>query len=247
MYAALKSEFRKLMTVRSTLVITAISFLISVGLIGFWIFGYKNVGGTEVSTGALVDGLTTAITFLGTIYSFIAILLVGHEYRYNTIMYSLTSSNSRTKVYLAKYLASVVFSIISVAILLLLLVLAFLVGQKIAGINTLPQHIPMWSIVWRMLLYIGGSLTFAFTFTVLLRSLIGAIALILIVPTTIEGILTFVLKTKAQYLPFSSLTNITATAHQEGINVKGCAIAFVAYVIVLGVGSYVMFLKRDAN
>ncbi|HEX4774579.1 MAG TPA: hypothetical protein VH234_03615, partial [Candidatus Saccharimonadales bacterium] len=91
MMHTLKAEFRKLLTVRSTYIITALvtAFVI---FIAFYVIGWRMNPKDLHDTGQLASDVTGALnlTVFGAI---VAVLLMTHEYRYNTIMYTLASSN----------------------------------------------------------------------------------------------------------------------------------------------------------
>src|ERR1700744_3733974 len=102
MIATLKAEFRKLLTVRSTYVITGL-VLVLVIFVAFYVEGWRLDSAGLRDPTQLAGDVTGAlmITVFGAI---VAILLMTHEYRYNTIMYTLTSSNSRSKVFISKFI-----------------------------------------------------------------------------------------------------------------------------------------------
>ena len=247
MINSLKAEFRKLLTVRSTYIIMIISFLLSAVLIGFWIYGYKNVEHADISNGALSSAILAAVSTVGVFLSFVVILLVGHEYRYNTITYSLTSVNQRAKLFFAKYVALLAFAFAFTAFVAVSLWAMFYVGLSVAHVTPLAQHIDAWSVLWRSVVTIVGDISFAFIIVMILRSLIGAIAVVLLLPTTIESLLSLLLKDNTKYLPYTALGSLTNTTNAPGVTF-GFSMAVVAcYAIVGMVIAYLLFQKRDAN
>ncbi|MEK7153194.1 MAG: ABC transporter permease, partial [Patescibacteria group bacterium] len=98
MSEALRSEYRKLFTIRSTYIISGLALLL-VGFISFWVMGYK---GASDNPHLLMDAATMTGQAISLFMTILAILLITHEYRYNTIMYTLTSSNRRSKALLSK-------------------------------------------------------------------------------------------------------------------------------------------------
>lgn len=245
MISSIKSELRKLLTVRSTYMIFAISFALGALLIGFWVFGHQNVDNAQRSSGALMGALLSCVSTVGVLLSFIAVLLVGHEYRHNTIMYSLTNVNSRRKFFAAKYIALVAFSLLYAAIITLSCWILFYVGLQSHGIHPMAQHVPIGDILWRSVATIVGDVSFAFIIAFLVRNLIGAIAVVLVLPTTIESLLGLLLKDNVKYLPYTAVGNFSnvesTTGHLFSLNVV------LAYMIVGGAVAYILFLKRDAN
>lgn len=246
MIPALNAEFRKLVTTRSTWFLVTATFLLTTGLVGFWIFGYKDVSHAGASGKALLDGILTAINVIGVFLPFIAILLVGHEYRYNTITYSLTSVNHRSKLFFAKYLAAVSFILVVAAVLVLCMIVAFHIGQAVAGIETMGQELDPWSLVWRFVASVIGGVTFAFILSMLIRSLTGTIAVVIVLPSFIESLLGgLLLHENAKYLPYTALGNLTQL--NTGVSTTFSLWVVCAYVAVVGAVAYALFLKRDAN
>jgi len=248
MIPALNSEFRKLVTTRSTWFLLLISFLLTSGLIGFWIYGFKDVGRATGNPGALLEAMFTSVNAIGVFFSFMAILLVGHEYRYNTIVYSLTSANRRTKVFFAKYIAVAAFGLAVAAALLLVMTLALHIGFLVGGVDHAAQRLPDWNFIWRATASVLGSITFAYIISMLIRSLTGAIAVVIVLPSFIEGILTLLLHGNVKYLPYTALGNLT----QQTTNVTNVSVAFslavvCTYAVVLGAVACGLFIKRDAN
>jgi ABC-2 type transport system permease protein len=247
MIAALKAELRKVLSVRSTYVIIALTLAISVALVSFWVYGYKDVSHAQLSTGVLREALFTAIGPAGVFLSFLAILQVGHEYRYNTILYSLTSVNSRLKVLFAKWLVVTVITVIIAAVTTLLSAGGFYIGQHLAHIATLPQTVPVADFVWRAAVSIIGSVTFAYIIVILLRSLVGAFAVVLVLPTTVETLLSILLKDNAKYLPYTALGNLTGTGAPNAPVPANSLLIVLIYLIAFGGLATILFWRRDAN
>jgi ABC-type transport system involved in multi-copper enzyme maturation permease subunit len=245
MISGLKAEFRKLFTVRSTYFIAAITFVIAVALLGFWVYGYKDVDHAAGNSKALLDSMLGSISTAGIFMSFIAVLMVGHEYRYNTIMYSLTNSNSRTKVFLSKLGALAVFALGFGVVIVLLNWACFYVGAGIHHVHPMAQSVPLWDLVWRSGVTMLGDAAYAFIIAMLLRNLIGAIAVVLVLPSTIENLLTLILHDNTKYLPYTALSKFADLGTHA--NLTQNLITVCAYVAVLGVTAWVLFLKRDAN
>ena len=103
MIPALKAEFRKLLTVRSTYFITLFALAL-LTFISLYVEGYKN-GKDSVAAGGslyLAGSITQHSGILALFGAIVALLLLAHEYRYSTIVYTFTNARSRSKVLLAK-------------------------------------------------------------------------------------------------------------------------------------------------
>lgn len=245
MINSLKSEFRKLLTIRSTYVLLTIAVLLGSVLIGFWIFGYKDVDHATQNSSALMDMLLQAVSTASLFLSFAVILLVCHEYRYNTIMYNLTNTSRRSKFFLIKYLAVIIFSLLVAAVVMLLAWALFYLGLHLHNLTPVAQHVPLWNMLWQSAATVIGNISYAFIIAMLLRSLIGAIALFLVVPTTVENLLSLLLHDNTKYLPFTALGNLSSlgTKISYGFSLS----VVLAYVVIGGLVAYVLFMKRDAN
>ncbi len=245
MITALKAEFRKILTIRSTWIIFAVSILLASVLIGFWVYGYRDEGRAIVNSKAFLDSVLTSAGVSGLVLSFIMLLLVGHEYRYNTIMYSLTSTNNRTKVFFAKFIAGAAVILTMGAVVVGLNAILFQIGQGMNDTASLAQQVPSWDAVWRMGAVFAGYAAFAFVLGMLLRNLICSIAVMLLVPTTVEGILSLLLKDNVKYLPFTALGNIAVLEPNPKALVSLAVVA--GYTVVLGFVAWILFVQRDAN
>ncbi|MDB5160884.1 MAG: hypothetical protein JWO96_264 [Candidatus Saccharibacteria bacterium] len=251
MKAALKAELRKLLTVRSTYILTGIAVLI-MAFVSFWIMGYKYSG--HIDSNFLNYNALQAMPVISLFAVIVAILLMGHEYRHNTIFYTLTASNSRSKVLASKILAVLgyvlVLTIAATAINLLLMNY----GHNLAGHPLPHQDLNLADVITKGLFYVVGFALAGLLFATLIRNLIFAIVFMLIVPNTVESLLTLLLKHKAVYLPFSALSQVIGTQGSNNGPLdmghlspgRGAAV-FGAYLVVGWLITWILFLRRDAN
>jgi ABC-2 type transport system permease protein len=248
MMANLKAELRKLLTVRTTYVMVGISILIVI-LFSFFIEGYHLSGKELLDRHLYTEDITGMLTappmILGAV---IAILLMTHEYRYNTIMYTLTESGSRSKVLAAKLLVVGGFALVFTAFMCALSPLMSHLGIAMHGNTLAPQVFDWHSIVWRALFYGWGYIELALVLAVIIRNQIGAIMSLIIVPA-VEQLFSLLLKHSSVYLPFVSLGSVVQ--HPEArlgtISYGRSAIVFGVYLIVGWIAAWLLFLKRDAN
>lgn len=245
MIRGLRAELRKIWTVRSTYMNFVFMFGLVVALVGFWIYGYKDAGHAVQEAGALRDYAYGAISVVGIFVAFLAILSVCHEYRYNTILYSLTNVNRRTKLLVNKWLASVLSALLLAAITLALGVAAVFIGQEVHNVNAVNQTMLGWDFVWRAAVSIVGSVTFGYIIALLLRSQVAAIATFLVVPSTVEQLLTLLLKDNIKYLPFTALGNVSSLSPSPALSVSLLVVG--AYTAVFGLLAWILFVRRDAN
>jgi ABC-type transport system involved in multi-copper enzyme maturation permease subunit len=220
-------------------------FGLAVALVGFWIYGYKDAGHAVQEAGALRDYAYGAISVVGVFVAFLAILSVSHEYRYNTILYSLTNVNHRTKLFVNKWIASVLSALLLAAITLALGVGALYIGQAMNHLNEVSQTMLDWGFVWRAAVGIAGSVTFGYIIAMLVRSQVAAIAIFLVLPSTVEQLLILLLKDNIKYLPFTALGNVTSLSPSPALSVSLLVVG--AYTAVLGLAAWILFLRRDAS
>lgn len=254
--AILRSEFRKLLTVRSTYVMFIVAILI-VGLLAFWVEGYKGIGGSPASMltdKALETIFKSSAMVAATFGGIMAVLYAVHEYRYNMIVYTFTAANSRTKVLLAKFITMVMYAVI----------FSFICGAIGIGLYYLGLHfrdasLPAQNIDWlnatgKVLFYNIAQILIALMIGIVTRSIAAGIAIIFLIPITIEPLLGLVLKQKAAYLPFAALERV---AYGEGagmvevvpgeLSVTRAIVVSTIYLVSAAAITWLLYLKRDAN
>ncbi len=250
MIPALKAELRKVFTVRSTYVCLGIVLALEL-FFGFYISGWHSSHQDLLNPAILSTDVAGAVGVVSVFVALIAILLMTHEYRYNTVMHTLTLSNSRNKVLLAKVLVvsglAVVFTLIAGC---LALVLSYL-GIHANHLKLVHQNIYYSSLLWRCLFFGWGYTLAGLVIAALIRNQIGAIVALFVVPGTIESLLGLVLKHNIVYLPFSALHVVlgqgAATFSGPGITPFHAALVFGAYLLVGWIAAWILFLRRDAN
>jgi ABC-2 type transport system permease protein len=247
MKSAIKSELRKLLTVRTTYVIIIACLLITMLFAGY-IEGVRASVPSLSNPDLLASESRSAVLFVGLILAFIGLMQLGHEYRYNTIMYTLTSSNKRLKPFFAKAIVIAMFSVVMGLVITFFSPLCTILGLKIGGHTLGPQQFDYFSIIWRCVYCVFGYSMYAFILVAIIRSQIGAIVTFLLMPLMGENILAALIKDNVRYLPFSSLQGV-AVPNAVGGGVSPAQSAFTSglYIIVgLAVGAY-LFQRRDAN
>lgn len=240
-----RAELRKIWTVRSTYFLTLAMILLGAGLFSFFALGFKNVEHAERSSRALLSALQQPIGLSALLLGILAVVSVGHEYRYNTILYSLTSARERTSVLISKLAALICSALFIAAIVAALSFISFYAGQQLAGIATVAQTMPDINFIWRMLATVIVFVIFGFAIAVIVRSLIAATAIMLILPSTIEPLLSMLLKENVKYLPFTALGNLSDAMGKGPVTTSGLTV--LAYVVGLLLIAGVLFHRRDAN
>ena len=240
MNTLIRSEFRKLLTIRSTYILTIIATLL-LGFFSFWALGWKGVPtANPVLMQSIMDGTTIVAMFI----AIIAVLNVTHEYRYNTIMYTLTSASSRTKVFLAKYAVIMLYVLGFFVAASLFAVFMTWLGATMSGNTPINDTFYYTETIWRSLFHIVAMTSLGFMFGMLFRHVVGAIAVLFIVPNTVEGLLSIVLKENTKYLPYSAIEQVHSGAL---LAPNKAALVASAYIVGGMIIAWILFLRRDAN
>jgi len=247
MMASLKSEFRKLLSVRTTYIITA-GVLLFVGFIAFYVEGWRLKPIELAKPDQLSSDVFGALS-LSLFGAVIAILQMTHEYRYNTIIYTLTSSNSRSRVLLSKFIVISCYALFLTTLISLLSPIATYLGVHAAGHSLVPQHLYYKDLIWRSLFFGWSYGMIGLVLATIIRSQVGAIVALFITPAAIEPLLTQLLNAKAVYLPFTSLGMVTGGETVKGASItpERGALVFLIYLVISWLVAWYLFLRRDAT
>ncbi len=262
MIAALKSEMRKLLTVRSTYgwVLVAYAFLIFIALYGE---GYKGAAAAisgQYDKLALAGSISTHSNLLSIFGAIVALLLMTHEFRYNTIMYTITASKSRSTVLLSKITTIFIFIALYVLVGDAIGFGSIIYGFHLAGQSLQHQDISLLTYYGKSLFFCEGWAMAALLLATVLRNQVAALVVLLVVPNSAEGLLSLVLKNHSVYMPFMALSQViqppviagAVAKHPEtaaaGVlsPLKG-ALVFGLYLVVGWIVGWILFLRRDAN
>lgn len=241
---AIKSEFRKLMTLRSTYYLLGFTLLLVI-FFAFFTEGVRGVG--ENGPNKLASEVIGAVSVVSSIGAIIGLLSVTQEYRYNTISYTLTLARSRTQVLIAKIVTISVFTLIFTLIMgSLSPVLAYL-GLKIGHHSLAAQDFPYVSLLLRSLFVGWGYGMIGLIIGFIVRAQVGAFVTFFLVPSTVEPLLGLLLKTRSSYLPFAAMQNVMQSASEHSLSHARGALVGGIYIAVGLIISWQLFLRRDAN
>lgn len=241
MTTALKAELRKLLTVRSTYVVTILAFVMT-AVVNFWAVGYKFRG--EMAPTFLQGAVTTTLFSMAALPAVIAILLVTHEYRYNTIYYSLTATKSRTQLLLTKAAAVSLYSIGFTLVIGLVAMLAAVIGLQVGDHELVSQKLWDVDFLWRIFFYVWATVSLGLLFGLIIRNQIGTIVTYLMFQGTVENLIAFLVKGSGNYMPFMALNQVV----MNGEISHGRAAAVVAVWLAVGLtAAWSLLDHRDAN
>jgi ABC-type transport system involved in multi-copper enzyme maturation permease subunit len=263
MRGALRYEWMRLRTLRSTWWLTGLSLLIA-GLLGLSALGLKGTL-TVVNYGDILTGGGGGAVFLDSILlSMIGVFAIGHEYRYGTIRPTLSALPRRSTVLAAKVLivTGYVFVVALIGMVLRYAIAVVILGHRLLDLGLFPSPMArVWigSIVYTVIFALVG-----FALAGLFRNVPAAIVTVIVMPLLVENILRGLLglhvfhsiRGFAKGLPFSSGAEIFRYQPVDNGNsgagfqavpspVDGLLVFLAFLTIVLGL-SWVLFEKRDA-
>jgi ABC-2 type transport system permease protein len=250
MLPSLKSDFRKLFTVRSTYIMSCIVLALVV-LICFYFEGYRGNTGSSASTLAptAIKEIISNTAGTGALFvAIIAVLFMAHEYRYNMITYTLTANTRRTKVLLSKIIAIVIFGIVFGILTSATGIGLYMLGLQLRDASLPAQDFDVWTQFGKVAIYYGAYALIGLFIATLVRGVVGAIAVLLLFPTAIESTLGLVLKEKAAYLPFAATDTIMGASMIQGnaLTSNGAIGVTAIYLVIVGIVTWLLFLRRDA-
>ncbi|QQS18860.1 hypothetical protein IPL68_02260 [Candidatus Saccharibacteria bacterium] len=245
MLAALRSEIRKVLSLRSTYIIFGLGMLL-VLLMNGWVSGYKHSGDTGNSfTAGLITSTLQGTSFL---LGIIVLLQITQEYRHNTIYYTLTFARRRASVILAKVVCASLIMLGGSVLFVAVGVASGVIGVAASGDSLGAQSIPWGEILTRGGMYAWGAGMYALILGLLIRNQVGSIVVYLFGAAIAEQLLGLLLKLNAGYLPFMALEGVMMQAKTDGVFSPEKSMAIVlGWIIVAGMTAWLLFKRRDAN
>lgn len=252
MLTSLRSDIRKLFTIRSTYILTIIAALL-ITLLAFYFEGYKGNTGSAASQLAptAYQEIVSSISGLTAFFfvSIIAILFMAHEYRYNTIMYTLTANARRSKVLLSKILVMVGFGVTFGIVAVLFGLGMYTLGVSLRDATLPAQDFAVLAEFGRVAIYFAAYALFGLLLATLLRNIVAAISVLFAFPIIVEPLSGMILKDNAVYMPFAATDTIVGASLIQGSKLSSNEAIGVAsiYLVVGWAIAWILFLRRDAN
>jgi hypothetical protein len=126
-------------------------------------------------------------------------------------------------------------------------------GSAAAGNSLPPQDINFLTFFAKSIFFCEAFALSGLLFIALIRNQVGAIAALLILPNTVEGLLSLLLKDNSVYMPFMALQKVVDSPGSGGSSPLGDlsaprgALVFLCYLVVAWVVTWILFLRRDAS
>lgn len=267
MKAALVYEWMRIRTIRSTWWLTGLAVFVGVGISTLFSWGASTEfdnGGPEdldIAGHLIVTQLAASGEIPNVVCFILAILGIfawGHEYRHGMVRASLTALNSRTSLWVAKFL---VIGLWVAVVSFVTMVLSGLVGTLFLSDYLTVLTAETWQLIGRGVLY-GVLLTWlAMAFTALTRSQAFALVTLFLWPLLIENLINLLFflvpglrdhNDILRFLPFDAgnqMVNVLSSpdgAFGDPLSALGGTVVFGATAALLMAASYALFLRRDA-
>jgi ABC-2 type transport system permease protein len=250
--ALLAAEVRKLWTVRTTWVLTAIGLGLVLLTTGTLVFSELVVGpftGSEAQVAAAVDQIgSNAIIVL-----VVALLAITTEFRHGTIGRTLQLTPSRAAVLLAKLGVGVVYAVAFFAVSLVLVAGVLLVGTVVEGVS-LDLGGEVGRSLWQGVVGLSLNAMFGVAVGALIRSQVVAITVVLVWLFVVENLFAALWPDIGRWLPFQALNalflsdEVLANVPEGLTSPLDPAIAlatFLAYVLLATVTAGLLLRHRD--
>ncbi len=270
MRAALSYELARIRTIRSTYWLTAVAVLLGGGLSVLSAFGIAAaMGSADAPTGedlsVLPGGILTQFGSLGAPYLLAYVLAMlgvftwGHEYRHGMIRATLTSVHSRSQVWAAKAVVTLVWC---AAVVVVVMLVALLAGRLFLGRYGIDMaNADTASVAGRTVVYALLFVLLAMSFTCLVRNQTAALVLLFLVPLAGEPLIRLVVSLVPGFdapgpaLPVPALRrghprcmtqDDTSAWFGDPLSAGGGFVVLALVTGALAVGSWLLFLRRDA-
>jgi ABC-2 type transport system permease protein len=258
MTAALRYEWRRITTVRSTWICLIIAALVGIGsgLLGYLVSFQTFTPPGDVTRWYL------AVTFLLAITNVLGLVIgaqaIGQEYRFDIIRLTLTAFPYRARILTAKVLVVIVWAmILGLTTMLAGLLTAAAFGHVLPDGGITGEY---WSrLVVSLVVVVGWALIGFAVACVTKQTALGIVLPLvwgLVVETALVGILGSGTSPKLPWLnyvlPFVNSTRAVEVADSGSISVvnqlSGWSAlgVFYVWIVAFAVGAYLLFIKRDA-
>lgn len=266
MTAALRYEWRRLVTLRSTWWLIGIGAVVTLGLAVVIAIALSTVDTSEAddyqlgavaTQGAAVGGVPLLTAYL---FALLGVFCFGHEYRHGMIRATLTAVPSRAAVFAAKVVvtAAVAF-VVGAGVTLLSAGIAVLVLSGIEGEGGTALELALGVGIYTALFALVG-----LALASLFRNQVAALVVVLVTPTVVEGIVQGILvipsgfddiQFLARYLPFDAGSQLYVQLSPDDLldvlgydpyGAVGGGLVFATFTVVLLGLAAALFVRRDA-
>lgn len=267
MIGALRYEWARITSIRSTWWITAIAFVLAFGfslLIGHGISSEPQAGGLSASYAAVItQGASTgfAPVLVAYLMGLLGVFTFGHEYRHGMIRATLTAVPRRWTVLGAKALVVLGWALVVSVLCLALGVLAGQITLRGVGFSVTGGDLPR--VMAGFVVYVCLFTLVGLAIAAVVRSQAAALGLLLLIPLVVENVLRLVITLPdafndvegvVRYFPFDAGSRMLVLFPLNAGEVFGPiplgplsgGVTFAVFsVVVLALGG-LLFVRRDA-
>lgn len=258
---ALRYEWTRIRTLRSTYWLIGLGLLLSGGVAAIFAIATRNdPHGIEEVGGLVTGGASIAIPFVAIFLAVIGVFSTGHEYRHGTIQPTLTTIPQRSTLLTAKIIVVLMVALLAAVVALgLNILIGTIFWDELPGLTDDPMNQVIPGYVVYVVLYALCGLALAQLF----RGVPSALVVLLVVPLVVEGLIIGLSNVPAldwlipvvKFLPFSSGGLLMAPVPPDmGPNTDdydlfgrwasgGIFAAFVAIILAI---AWYLYKKRDA-
>lgn len=259
----IRSEWIKLMSLRSMRITLLLTFLAGVGIstLGAIVMVQYSADITSLENGAtyLLQVMQPPIMFLGLLFGVIGVFAISSEYSSGMILSTLAATPKRGRVFSAKLFVVTLISLIAAVLTLGVgqLVAIMLAPEVVKGIGN-EQYLTAWA---GSVLFLVAMALFAFGVAGILRSTAGGIAVVAGLTFVAPIALSFASMAGKAWVDWIMnhlqlmLGNVLSMGNVEvpvdmggtGVTWGEAAISIVAWALIALIPACLLFLKRDAK
>jgi ABC-2 type transport system permease protein len=244
---AIRSEWIKLRTARSNLVLLLLAAAVPVA---FTILITASVPKSDLNVndrfGLLLAGATIGYLLIGVL----GVLVIGQEIRHGTIRVSFTAEPRRVRVMVAK---AIVVAVTGLVVGTVAVVFSYALGNAILTTRSLDLTVAgrtqVRALAGSVLLYALYGLV-GLGLGAIIRATAGAITLLIVWPVIAESIVNGLLPKVGKWLPFNAGSQLTRTdttvRASDTLSPRAGGILFLLFALVLAVIGSALVSQRDA-
>lgn len=244
---AIRSEWIKLRTARSNLVLLLLAAAVPVA---FTILITATVRSSDVEDQDRFSLLLAGVTIGYLLIAVLGVLIIGQEFRHTTIRVTFTAEPRRARVMAAKAL---VVAATALVVGVIATVFSYAIGNAIMTSRGLDVTLAGSTQARAM---VGSVLLFALYGLVglgvgsIIRATAGAITLVVVWPLIVESIIKGLLPKIGKWLPFNAGSQLTSTDttinSSEALSPRAGGLVFLIFALVLLVVGTALVSRRDA-
>jgi ABC-2 type transport system permease protein len=244
MINAIRSEWIKLRTARSNLVLLVLAMVLPIALT---LLLSLTISRTDAAPSDVVD-ITLAGTHLGGyLFGVLGVLVIGQEYRHTTIRVTFTAEPLRLRVMLAKVIAVASAGLVVGTISTLA---PYGLGRAIFNSRDIHMSTPggtqIRAIAGSVILFVLLGLC-GLGLGAIIRATAGAITFLIVWPVVVEPILYGFVHAIRKWLPFNAGSRLVSTSRgDEGLSPWAGGAFFAGFVLLLVAVGTALVVRRDA-